>query len=68
MLIYLHRLLSESLDTGDAFHVVMCVLVAEQLLYPVSQLLTDWGGHWGHHNQTKEINTIIALNMSHDGL
>ena len=58
MLIYLHRLLSESLDTGDAFHVVRCVLVAKQLLYPVSQLLADCGEHWGHHNQTKEISTI----------
>lgn len=41
MFIYLYRLLSESLDTGDAFHVVVRVLVAKQLLYPVSQLLTD---------------------------
>lgn len=57
--IYLNRLLSKSLDTGDAFHVVVCVLVAEQLLYPVSQLLTDWEEHKGHHNQTKKkINTI----------
>lgn len=39
---YRNRLLSKSLDTGDAFHVVLRVLVAKQLLYPVSQLLTGW--------------------------
>lgn len=53
MFIYLNRLLSKNLDTGDAFHVVLCVLVAKQLLYPVSQLLADWEGHRGHRIQTK---------------
>lgn len=53
MFIYLNGLLSKSLDTSDAFHVVVCVLVAKQLLYPASQLLTNWEGHGGHHNQTK---------------
>lgn len=53
MFIYLNRLLSKSLDAGDAFHVVLCALVAKQLLYPVSQLLTDLEGRRGHHNQTK---------------
>lgn len=53
MFIYLNRLFSKSLNTGDAFHVVERVLVAKQLLYPVSQLLTDCEGQEGHHNQTK---------------
>ena len=58
MFVYLNGLLSKSLDTGDAFHVVVCVLVAKQLLYPASQLLTDWEGHGGSPQPNKEINTI----------
>lgn len=54
MYVYLNGLLSKSLDTGDAFHVVLCVLVAKQLLDPLSQLLADWEGHRGHHKQTKK--------------
>lgn len=68
MFIYLNRLLSKSLDTGDAFHVVVCRLVAKQLLNPVSQLLTDWKGHGGHRIQTKRLTQLPGLNMSDDGL
>lgn len=68
MFIYLNRLLSKSLDTGDAFHIVLSVLVAKQLLYPLSQLLTDWEGHRGHHSQTKKSTQLPGMNMSHDGL
>lgn len=68
MFIYLNRLLSKSLDTGDAFHIVLHVLVAKQLLYPLSQLLTDWEGHRGHHSQTKKSPQLLGMNMSHDSL
>lgn len=66
MFIYLNRLLSESLDTGDALHVVLCVLVAKQLLYPASQLLTDCGKDTGvtASKQREKLN-LQGLNMSH---
>lgn len=52
-MVYLYRLFSKSLDTGDAFHVVLRVPVAKQLLNPLNELLTDWGGQQGHHIQDK---------------
>lgn len=60
MFIYLNRLLSKSLDTGDAFHVVLRALVAKQLLDPLSQLLTDWEGHRGSPQPNKETKKTIA--------